>query len=76
MECMSETYARLAHGHGVRIRFVKHEEALQTPGLIKLAAKVLSDTPILQVVEIDAQLDGGPHVKNTSVVGNILMKTV
>ncbi len=78
-DCVAEANMRLAEGHEVRIRFVDREEALKTPGLIKLAAKAPPDTPILRIVEIgeiDAQLDGGPHVKNTSEVGNIVMKKI
>lgn len=78
-ECVVEANKRLAEGHEVRIRFIEREEALKTPGLIKLAAKAPPDTPILRIVEIgeiDAQLDGGPHVKNTSEVGEIVMKKI
>ncbi|MEM4405100.1 MAG: alanyl-tRNA editing protein, partial [Nitrososphaerota archaeon] len=75
--CVAEANKRLAENHEVRIRFIDREEALKAPGLVKLAAKAPPDLPVLRIVEIgdvDAQLDGGPHVKNTSEVGEIVMK--
>jgi len=78
-ECIAESNERLAERHEVRVRFIGREEALATPGLLKLAAKAPPDTPILRVVEIgdiDAQLDGGPHVKNTCEVGEIVLRKI
>ncbi len=75
--CVAEANKRLAENHEVRIRFIDREEALKAPGLVKLASKAPPDLPVLRIVEIgdvDAQLDGGPHVKNTSEVGEIVMK--
>lgn len=77
--CVAEANERLAEGHEVRIRFIAREEAMQTPGLVKLAARAPPDTPVLRIVEIgeiDAQLDGGPHVKNTSEVGTIVLRKI
>lgn len=77
--CVAEANQRLAEGHEVKIRFIEREEALKTPGLVKLAAKAPPDAPILRIVEIgdiDAQLDGGPHVKNTSEVGQIVLRKI
>ncbi|GBC71605.1 Alanine--tRNA ligase [Candidatus Calditenuaceae archaeon HR02] len=78
-ECVAEANRRLAEGHEIRIRFIEREEALKIPELVKLAAKAPPEAPILRIVEIgeiDAQLDGGPHVKNTSEVGRIVMKKI
>jgi Ser-tRNA(Ala) deacylase AlaX len=50
------------------------EEALQIPGVIKMAEALPPDVPFLRIVEIeglDKQADGGTHVKNLKEVGSI-----
>jgi misacylated tRNA(Ala) deacylase len=46
---------------------------------VRLASKAPPDMPILRIVEIgdiDAQLDGGPHVRKTAEIGEIVLKKV
>jgi len=60
----------------VKIYFLKREEALKIPGIIKLAEKMPPEIEELRIVEIpgiDIQADGGPHVKNTSEIGEIIL---
>jgi misacylated tRNA(Ala) deacylase len=78
-ECVSEANRRIAEGHEVVIKFVERDEALKNPGLVRLASRTPPDMPILRIVEIgeiDAQLDGGPHVKNTAEIGEICLKKI
>lgn len=58
----------------VRIYYLRREEALKIPGIVKLAEKMPPGYEILRIVEIpgvDIQADGGPHVRNTSEIGEI-----
>ncbi|MEM3630497.1 MAG: alanyl-tRNA editing protein AlaXM [Nitrososphaerota archaeon] len=60
----------------VKIYFLKREEALKIPGIIKLAEKMPPEVEKLRIVEIpevDIQADGGPHVKNTKEIGEIIL---
>ncbi len=46
----------------------ERKKVLATPGLVKLAARMPPNIPVLRLVEIvgvDIQADGGPHVRNT-----------
>ena len=54
--------------------FMKREEALATPGLVKLANAMPPSLEMLRVVQIgdvDTQADGGVHVKNTREIGKV-----
>lgn len=58
----------------VKIYFMKREEALKIPGIVKLAAVMPPSVEILRVVEIpdiDLQADGGTQVANTREIGHI-----
>lgn len=58
----------------VRTFFMKREEALATPGLVKLANAMPPSLEMLRVVQIgdvDTQADGGVHVKNTEEIGRV-----
>jgi misacylated tRNA(Ala) deacylase len=60
----------------VKIYWLKREEALKIPGIVKLANKVPPELEELRIVEIegiDIQADGGPHVKRTSEIGEIVL---
>lgn len=64
-------------GRGVEVSsyFMKREEAMKVPGLVKLAnaAPPSVDTlRIVQIGDVDTQADGGVHVKNTSEIGKVL----
>ena len=58
----------------IRVYFLDRNEALKTPGIVKLAERMPPDVKNLRIVEIpgiDLQADGGPHVSNTREVGEI-----
>ena len=62
-------------GLDVRTYFMKREEALMMPGLVKLANAAPPTLDVLRIVEIgdvDTQADGGVHVKNTREIGEIV----
>ena len=59
----------------VKIYWLKREEALKIPGIVKLASRMPPEVEYLRIVEIpgiDIQADGGPHVRNTSEIGEIV----
>jgi len=58
---------------------MKREEALRTPGFVKLADALppaVAELRIVQIGEIDTQADGGVHVKNTSEIGEIVVNKI
>ncbi len=60
----------------LKIYFLSREEALVMPGVVKLAERMPPKEKELRIVEIpgvDIQADGGPHVKNTKEIGEILL---
>ena len=62
-------------GIDVKIYWLKREDALKIPGIVKLASRMPPDIEILRIVEIpgiDIQADGGPHVKNVGEIGEIV----
>jgi misacylated tRNA(Ala) deacylase len=77
-------YVRMANeaarsGAEVRSFFMKREEALRTPGFVKLAGALppaVEELRIVQIGEIDTQADGGVHVKNTSEIGEIVVNRI
>jgi misacylated tRNA(Ala) deacylase len=77
-------YVRMANeaaasGAEVRSFFMKREEALRTPGFVKLAGALppeVEELRIVQIGEIDTQADGGVHVKNTSEIGEIVVDKI
>jgi len=63
-------------GAEVKIYFMKREEALKIPGLIKLAEAQPPNVDVLRIVEIegiDIQADGGCHVSNIKEIGRIVL---
>lgn len=63
-------------GLGIRIYWLPREQALTIPGAVKLASRMPPNIPVLRIVEIpgiDIQVDGGPHVKNTAEIGEIVL---
>jgi misacylated tRNA(Ala) deacylase len=68
-----------ASGAEVKTFFMKREEALSTPGFVKLAGALPPDVAelrIVQIGDIDTQADGGVHVKNTSEIGEIVVNRI
>ncbi len=64
----------IAKNPPVKTYFMKREDALQIPGITKLASVMPPDVKDLRIVEIegyDLQADGGVHVKNLGEIGKI-----
>jgi len=58
----------------IKIYYMKREEALKDPGMVKLAEVLPPNVPELRIVDIvgfDRQPDGGCHVKNLGEIGEI-----
>ncbi|MEM2003594.1 MAG: alanyl-tRNA editing protein [Nitrososphaerota archaeon] len=75
-ECVSEANEEIKKGREVRISYMEREKVLSSPGLVKLAERLPPNIPVLRVVEIvglDIQADGGPHVRNTCEIGEIVL---
>ena len=73
-ECVKEANAAIDRNMDVKMYFMPREEALNIPGMVKLAAAVPPQVANLRIVEIgdvDTQADGGTHVKNTAEIGQI-----
>ncbi len=59
----------------VKTFFMKREEALATPGFVKLANAMppsLAELRIVQIGDVDTQADGGVHVRNTEEIGKVV----
>jgi Ser-tRNA(Ala) deacylase AlaX len=66
-------------GLEVKTYFLKREDAMKIPGIVKLASAMppnISELRIVQIGDFDIQADGGVHVKNTSEIGRIKMVKV
>jgi misacylated tRNA(Ala) deacylase len=64
----------IAKNPPVKTYFMKREEALQIPGITKLASAAPPDVKELRIVEIeglDLQADGGVHVRRLGEIGEI-----
>ena len=74
-------YIRMANdvvksGVEVKTYFMRREEAMKVPGLVKLANIAPPTIEVLRIVQIgdvDTQADGGVHVGNTKEIGEILI---
>jgi misacylated tRNA(Ala) deacylase len=63
----------------VKITYMKRDEALKIPDLVKLANKMPPDVDILRIVEIegiDKQADGGCHVNELREIGKVVILKV
>ncbi|MDV3277909.1 MAG: alanyl-tRNA editing protein [Nitrososphaerales archaeon] len=72
---VDEVNAVVARGVEVRSYFMKTEEAMKLPGLVKLANAAPPSLDVLRIVQIgdvDTQADGGVHVRNTSEIGAVV----
>ncbi len=73
-EYIAEANEAIKRNQPVEMYFMKRDEALKIPGMVKLATAVPPQLEMLRIVEIgdiDTQADGGTHVKNTSEIGQI-----
>lgn len=60
----------------IKIYWLEREKALKIPGIVKLASRMPPKAKMLRIVEIpnvDIQADGGPHVRNTKEIGEIIL---
>jgi misacylated tRNA(Ala) deacylase len=74
LEAIEEANSIVRRGIPVKIYWLSREEALKIPGIVKLASRLPPEVEKLRIVEIpgvDIQADGGPHVRNTSEIGEI-----
>ena len=79
-----EGYVKMANeaaagGAAVKTFFMKRDEALNTPGFVKLADALppaVAELRIVQIGWIDTQADGGVHVKNTAEIGEIVVNKI
>lgn len=63
-----------SQGVPVRTYYLRRDEAMQIPGVVKLAGALPPEVEVLRIVEIqgiDVQADAGTHVRNTSEIGKI-----
>ncbi|MGC9149209.1 MAG: alanyl-tRNA editing protein AlaXM [Sulfolobales archaeon] len=78
-EAISKVNEIVSRGLEVKIYYMDREEALKIPGITKLAEKTPPTYRVLRIVEIpgvDIQADGGPHVKNTKEIGEVVLLKV
>lgn len=71
---VTKTNESLKRNLEVKTYFLPREEAMALPGAVKLMVVLPPDIKELRIVEIgdvDRQIDGGTHVRNTSEVGEI-----
>lgn len=76
---IDEVNAIVSKAIEVKAYYLPRDRALEIPGIIKLADKMPPESRELRIVEIvgiDVQADGGPHVRNTSEIGNIVLLRV
>jgi Ser-tRNA(Ala) deacylase AlaX len=70
----AEANALIRAGAAVKIYSLPRDEAMKLPGIVKLAGALPPNIEMLRIVEIvgvDAQADGGPHVTNLSEIGTV-----
>ncbi len=69
-----KTNEALKRNLDVKTYFLPRAEALALPGAVKLLAALppnITELRIVEIGDVDRQIDGGTHVKNTSEVGEI-----
>ncbi|MFT4309138.1 MAG: alanine--tRNA ligase-related protein [Candidatus Woesearchaeota archaeon] len=75
-EKVMEANNLIKRGAQVKVSYMNREEALEIPGMVKLAGALppTQDTlRIVSIVGIDMQADGGCHVNNISHIGKIVI---
>ncbi|WP_440059935.1 alanyl-tRNA editing protein AlaXM [Thermogladius sp. 4427co] len=78
-EAVREANEVVKKGLEVKIYWLPYDEAIKIPGIVKLASRAPPRLEKLRIVEIpgvDIQADGGPHVRNTSEIGEIVLLRV
>ncbi|MFH1221633.1 MAG: alanyl-tRNA editing protein AlaXM [Candidatus Micrarchaeota archaeon] len=72
--CVQKTNEILKQDIELKVYSLPREEAMEIPGIVKLAAALPPSISVLRIVEIpgvDIQADGGTHVKNVKEIGQI-----
>lgn len=78
-ECIHLANDLVQRGAEVKVGYMKREEALKVPDMVKLANKMPPNAEILRTVEIagiDKQADGGCHVSNIREIGKVELVNV
>jgi misacylated tRNA(Ala) deacylase len=71
---VEEAHEAIERGAPVKTYFMKREEALKIPEIVKLAGKLppaVEELRIIEIEGIDRQACGGPHVANIREIGRI-----
>jgi len=74
-DLINEANEVVKRGLPVKIYFLRREEALKIPGIVKLAEREPppgDEWRIVEIEGIDVQADGGPHVANTREIGEVV----
>jgi misacylated tRNA(Ala) deacylase len=74
-EFVEKANGAASRGLEVKTFFMKREEAIGTPGFVKLANAMPPSLDVLRIVQIgdvDTQADGGVHVGNTREIGKMV----
>lgn len=78
-ELVAKANKILQEGHEVSVRTMPREEAFSIPGALKLANVLppnIQELRIVEIKDVDVQVDGGTHVKNTNEIRELkLLKT-
>jgi len=73
-QAVEEANKAVGKGAPVKIYFMKREEALKLPDIVKLAGKLppaVKELRIVEILGIDRQACGGPHVADIGEIGRI-----
>ena len=76
---MNEANNIIQSGIDTKIYFLKREEALKIPGIVKLANAMppnVEELRIFEIPTIDMQADGGTQVRNTREIGRVVLLSV
>lgn len=73
-DCCAKANEIIKQDLPIKIYFLKREEALKIPNIVKLANAMppeIEDLRIVEIGDVDIQADGGPHVKRLSEIGRV-----
>jgi misacylated tRNA(Ala) deacylase len=76
---LAEVNAIISRAIELKVYYLSRDKALAIPGIVKLADKMPpegNELRIIEIPDIDIQADGGPHVRNISEIGNIVLLRV
>lgn len=78
IEIIEKTNTEAARGHDVIAREISSEEALKIPNIARTETgieliKRLKTVRVIEIEGLDAQADGGTHLRNTKEIGRIAL---